>query len=208
MAVLMPAKGADFDPPPEGSHIAVCYRVIDLGTQEVTFQGAVSHKHLLLLSWELPDEKMDDGRPFTINKRYTYSSSTKSNLRKDLESWRGKRFEDKELGQFDIAKLLGVGCMLSVVHAEKNENTYANISAIMRLPKGTVTPGLHNEKLAFSLNDRPFDRASFGKLTERLQEMVAKSPEYKRATGALPAGDDEPPPANGESEYGVDDVPF
>lgn len=194
MAVLMPAKSADFEPPPEGSHVGVCYRVIDLGTQETTFQGAASKKHLLMLSWELSEEKMSDGRPFTISKRYTYSSSPKSNLRKDLESWRGKRFEDKELGAFDIGRLLGVGCMLNVVHSEKNESLYANVAAIMRMPRGMSTPPLTNETVSFSLQERPFDRASFDRLGERLQDTIRKAPEYQRAIGALPEHEEEEPP--------------
>lgn len=209
MPVLMPAKSADFEPPPEGSHIGICYRVIDLGTQDTTYLGATTRKHLIIISWELPDERMGDGRPFTISKRYTYSSSPKANLRKDLESWRGKKFEDRELGMFDIGKLIGIGCMLNVVHAERNDTTYANITAIMRLPRGTVAPDPINPPLSFSLNDRPFDRASYEQLSDRLREIVAKAPEYKRAIGAMPAQDDnEPPPVNRESDYGVDDIPF
>lgn len=81
---------AEFELAPAGTHIAVCYRVIDLGTQETTFKGEVKHQHKILISWEIPDEKMKDGRPFTIGKRYTWSMSEKANLRNDLESWRGK----------------------------------------------------------------------------------------------------------------------
>src|ERR1700730_8911487 len=111
MSVLLPQKGADFEPPPEGAHIAVCYRVVDLGTQDTSYMGNPKRSHLILLSWELPDAKMQDGRPFTISRRDPYSASSKASLRKDLESWRGKRFEEWEFGSFDIGKLIGVGCM-------------------------------------------------------------------------------------------------
>ena len=36
-----------------------------------------------------PTEQMSDGRPFTISKRYTWSTHEKATLRKDLEAWRG-----------------------------------------------------------------------------------------------------------------------
>lgn len=210
MPLVMPAKGSDFSPPPEGNHVAVCFRVVDLGTQETSFKGEAKRAHQILISWELPEEKMDDGRPFTIGRKYTYSSSTKSNLRKDLESWRGKPFEDWELGEFDIGKLLGAGCMLNVMHEERNGNTYANIKAIARLPKGLPTPTVENPPVCFSLSDRPFSRAVFEMFGERLREIIAKSPEYRSAVeGRNPR--DEPPPAN-EGDYGGrdldDEIPF
>jgi hypothetical protein len=180
--------------------------VIDLGTQETSFQGKPKKSRQLMLSWELRDALMDEDRPFSISKRYTYSSSPKSNLRKDLESWRGKRFEDAELGTFDIGKLLGAPCMLNVVHVEKNGEVYANIAAIMRLPRGTAVPRPTNEMVVLSLDDRPFDRAAYEKLGERLRETIARSPEFKRAWEDRPL-DDEPPPAS-ESDYGADDIPF
>jgi len=211
MPLTMPSKSADFELCPEGAHIAVCYRVIDLGTQETTFKGQPTRKHQILIQWELPDERMNDGRPFSIGKKYTYSSSQKSNLRKDLESWRGKKFEDWELGEFDIGKLIGAGCMLNVVHDERQDNTYANIATIMRLPKGTATPSLKNERLCFSLSDRPFDRVGYESLSERLREVIAKAPEYRAAVEGRDPNDNEPPLAS-ESDYATryldDEIPF
>jgi hypothetical protein len=209
MPVRMPAATGNFSPPPEGTFIGICYRVVDLGTQETTYKGQIKHQRLLLISWELPDELMEDGRPFTVSRRYTYSSSSKSNLRKDLESWRGKRFTDAEIEGFDVATLLGVGCMLNVAHSERDGTTYANIGAIVRLPKGTKVPQLTNGMVALSLDDRPFDWHSFEALGERLQEVIKKAPEFERAVKDLPA-QDEPPPAM-ETDYGAlpdEDVPF
>lgn len=209
MPVRMPAATGNFAPPPEGTFIAVCYRVVDLGTQETNYNGQVKHQRLLLLSWELPDELMEDGRPFTINKRYTYSSSPKSNLRKDLESWRGKRFTDAEIEGFEVDTLLGIGCMLNVTHTEKAGSIYANIAGLLRLPRGTEAPPLTNEPVSLSLDDRPFDWAAFGLLGERLQEVIKRSPEYQRAIKDLPAQDEPPPPS--PDDYGAmadDQIPF
>lgn len=210
MPNVMPKQGADFELPPQGSHIAVCYRVVDLGTQETNFQGKVSHKPKILISWELPEELMQNGRPFTIGKSYTLSSHSKSNLRQDLESWRGKKFEEWEFGEFDIGKLIGVGCMLGVVHNETERGTFSNINALMRLPKGTTAPFATNPMINFSLSDRPFSRPVFETLSDRLRETIMKSPEYKAAIeGRDPR--DEPPPAT-EGDYGGrdldDEIPF
>lgn len=205
--LTLPPKGHDFEQAPDGAHIAVCYRVVDLGTQDTTYKGQAKKSHLIIISWELPDEKMQDGRPFTVNKRYTYSSSKKSNLRKDLESWRGVPFSDADYGTFDLGKLIGAGCMLNVVHEEKGENVYTNIASIMRLPKGTKAPPVENETLCFSLAS--FNSREFEKLSDRLRETIAKSPEYRKATGGFVARDEEPPPPNGQDDYGLnDDIPF
>jgi len=60
----------------------------------------------------------------------------KSALRKDLESWRGKKFtRDEEMG-FDIERLIGVNCLLNITHNEVGDRTYANIVSIMPLAKG------------------------------------------------------------------------
>src|SRR5579864_8353527 len=121
MALKMPAVsgGGNYDPAPEGNHVAVCFAAIDFGTQPPTFPGATEHKRIVYIGWELPDEKTSDGRPFTIGKQYTYSSHPKSTLRRDLEAWRGKKFSDSEIEDFDIAKLIGAGCMIGIVHTEK-----------------------------------------------------------------------------------------
>ena len=65
-------------------------------------------------------------------------------MRKDLESWRGRPFTDSELEGFDLDNLLSVPAMISVVHNAVQGSVYANVAAIMKLPKGvpaiTVSP--------------------------------------------------------------------
>ena len=70
--------GGNFEPPPAGTHRAICYRVIDLGTQQSEYQGQTKHQRKIMLSWELVDERMPASgdypeRPFTIHQRYTLS---------------------------------------------------------------------------------------------------------------------------------------
>src|SRR6185295_11438565 len=98
----------EFELAPAGTHMAVCYRVIDLGTQSGTYMGKPKSQHKILVSWELPDEKMKDGRPFTIGQRYTWSMSEKATLRKHLEAWRGVPFTDADFGVdgFDVKNII------------------------------------------------------------------------------------------------------
>jgi hypothetical protein len=209
MDLPVPNANTDFLPPPAGTFSAVCYRFLDLGTQDTTFQGKPKQQHKVLIGWEV-DEKMDDGRPFTISNRYTWSMSEKANLRKDLESWRGLAFKESDFGPggFNVKRLLGAPCMLTVVHTEKDGKTYANIRAISKLPKG-MTP-LHQENpLTFlSLEPEEFDRAIYDALSDGLKQMIAKSPEYQRIANGGHVSDQTDSGAGRGGHDLDDDIPF
>ena len=205
MSTLPPPSGGDFVPPPEGTHMAVCYRVVDLGTQQTEFQGQAKRQRKIMLSWELPDEKMDDGEPFSIHQRYTWSMHEKATLRQHLEAWRGRAFTDADFGAtgFNIKNLLGVGCLIGVVHEAKNGKTYANIRSIAKLMKWTKAPPLHNTATYFWLDS--FDPVIFGGFSQGLQTVIMKSPEYQEAIRKRNGAEhvsDEPPPPNGPDDYG------
>lgn len=182
MAMPLPKPTeAQFENPPAGTFMAICYRVIDLGTQDTTYQGQPKKQHKILVSWELPDEKMKDGRPFTISSRYTWSMSEKAALRKDLEAWRGAPFGEKDFGEggFDIQKIIGKPCLLTIVHTIKGEKTYANIKGIAGLMKGMVPPErIENESVFLALNEEDFSADIFHKLSDNLQSTIRSSPEF------------------------------
>jgi len=131
--------GASFTPAPAGAHAAVCVDVVDLGMLEVAYQGKTKSQHKISIVWQI-DEERDDGKPFTVRKRYTLSLHEKSGLRKDLESWRGRQFNEQELQGFDVENLLSAPCMLNVIHQQRGSDVFANVSSIMRLPKGMTAP--------------------------------------------------------------------
>jgi hypothetical protein len=184
MYLPKPNEGTEFTPPPSGTHAAVCFRVIDLGRQDTTF----GVKHQILLSWELPEELMTDGRPFMVSKRYTWSTSEKANLRKDLESWRGRAFKESDFGEggFDIKNVLGVGCLLNIVHDEneKTGKTYANVSGVSKLPKNMTTGKPTNKIVYLALTPDGFDVAALNELSEGLKNTIKSSPEYAELMGS------------------------
>lgn len=202
-----------FELPPAGTHMAVCYRIIDLGTQDASFNGKPKRQHKILVSWEIPDEKMSDGRPFAISQRYTWSMSEKASLRADLESWRGKPFVDADFGEggFDIKNILGVGCLLTIVHEEKNGKRYANIKSIARLMKGMQAPPLVNERVYLWINHERWDAEVFHKLSDGLKASIMASPEYKELVNGYSEDVgpvmDEPPPHAG-NDFHSDPIPF
>lgn len=182
MEIPKPSEGGgDFELAPTGTHLAICYRVIDLGTQESTFDGQTKHVHKVLVGWELPDEKMSDGRPFIIQQRYTWSMHEKATLRQHLEAWRGVAFVEKDFGKggFDIKNILGKPCVISIMHTEKGGKTYANISGVGKLMKGQTVPAQTNPSVYLWLHKDRWDPSIYAMLTDGLKGTIAKSPEYQ-----------------------------
>jgi len=193
--------------PPSGTFIARCIQIIDLGTQEDEYQGQTKHLRKILIMWELPtevkvfDEKKGE-QPFVISKQFTLSLGDKANLRKVLESWRGKGFTDEELKGFDIEKLLDKPCMLSIIHKQSKStgNNYATITGVSEVPKGLKCDKRVNPLVSFSLQET-FDKKVFDELYEWQQKLIKDSPEYqelmnpsqKEITADDLIGTDEPP---------------
>jgi len=135
------SEGSSFTPCPAGPHSATCVDCIDLGMVTSTFEGKSKTAHKCRLVWQVA-ESMPDGKPYLVQKQYTASLHEKASLRKDLEAWRGRPFTRDEAAGFDVELLIGVPCLLNVQHVERGGSTYANVTSLMRLPKGmpTVTP--------------------------------------------------------------------
>jgi len=128
------ASKRDFQPAPEGVHAAVCVDVVDLGLIEVTWDNETRMQHKVLLSWQIAEDH--NGKPYLVTKRYTLSLHLKSGLRKDLESWRGKAFTPAEEIAFDLESILGANCLLNIQHRQAGDRVFANVVAIMPLPRG------------------------------------------------------------------------
>lgn len=182
--------------------------------------------HKLLMQFELtdPDNRRDDGSAHVVSKRFTASLHAKAALRGFLEAWRGRPFTADELRGFDLKTLLGVPCLLGVVHNDKDGRTYANISSVMRLPKGMQAPEGTMLLTHFDLSAPDWE--TFSMLPARLQEQIMLSPEYQRTQAparvsvsgnpASPAPAPRPAPAAAPSPAAAgsgfddmdDDIPF
>ena len=128
--------GGSYEQTPTGMTQAVCTRIFDLGPQE-GYQGKIQHK--LVVMFELDERKKEGdfaGKRFLVSNTYTASLDERANLRRDLESWRGRPFTADELVGFDMDTVLGVNCNLNMVAVTKGDKTYVNIAAITPLMKG------------------------------------------------------------------------
>ena len=185
MSIIASAKtGGNFEPVSEGVHCAACIAIIDLGDQFNDKFGKLQHK--VMFTWEFPDETVNvDGedKPRVLSKEYTLSLSEKATLRAHLEAWRGKKFSEKELEGFDLKNVLGKTCQIQIIHTEKNGNTYANIAAIMSLPKGMPPLAPINSLIYFDLSE-PNALNEMEKLSSWIQDKIKESETYKQITQA------------------------
>lgn len=144
----------------------------------------------VMLMFEVPGETVNmDGKPMpmTISREYSLSLSEKSNLRKDLQSWRGREFTAKELEGFAVETVCGVPCMLSVIHRQNaQKKTYANISAISGLPKGVQCPPQVHKSIKYEI-EQGGDEV-YNSLPEWIRKKIATCAEWQNQESQTPAG--------------------
>lgn len=150
--------GADYEPLAAGMHHAVCYGIVDLGTQPAN--GNFPARRKVCFLWEVPSERIEFERdgvkknlPRGLSAMFTLSLSAKSKLRPMLESWRGRPFTSEELVGFDLKNVLGANCFLNVVHERKADKTYANVASVNPLAKGMKKKPPENPSLFFSIEE-------------------------------------------------------
>lgn len=185
----LPEESA-YEQPPTGTHNAMCIGFYDLGTQRSEYQGEVSNKHQVFLRWELIDETMEDGRPFTVGQFYTWSMSENAKLRAHLEAWRNKPFERADFGAggFDTRNLLGKPCTLVIGANDKGK---ARVTSVGPKMKGVEAKPAENAALYVSLAPDRFDPAALAKLTDKMQEIVKRSPEFAKLSAPQDSGPDK-----------------
>lgn len=203
MAITVSAKaGGEFELIPEDTHRAVCVGVVELGTQfNATFNN-FSKKCAII--FELPDVRIEletesgtKNLPRNISMLHTQSIGKKANLRKVLESWRGRAFTEEELKGFDLLQVLGTTCNLQVLHVKRGEKTFADIQNVMAKIKGQENLRPEGEFITFGFDsheDVPDNVPSW------MAEMIHRSSEWEKRTpdpGQFP-----------KSSENMDDVPF
>jgi hypothetical protein len=196
-------KGMSGPLAPIGNHIARCYQIIDLGTQDSIKYGNASHK--LRFTWELCEEKHDFGKgkpePYSVSMTVNFFFGRNSNFTKLLEGWKGGTFTDAELDAFELKKLVGKSCMVNVVHNTSGDNDYANVASVSPVPakwKDRV-PAIYNKTLYFETEMGP-NSDEFKSLPEFLQKMIEKCHEWQGKGSSLPPKEEENDPFGEEDE--------
>ena len=193
MSLKAPITGSVDRPIPDsGMQRARCVAILDLGTHidpkfPLDDKGRPNKRHIVQIQWEL-DQLMEyegEKKPMMATKRYTLSAHAKSNLRKDLESWYGKKFKDDELesaGGFDLEKLLGRPALLNLSHSE--DGKYANIETINPPIKGSEAAAQFYPSRFFELGNPGAD--VWATLSEKTRKFIAESEEVKSGQVTLP----------------------
>jgi hypothetical protein len=204
--------GEDFKPVPAGAHVAVCTMVADIGIQP---SGVYEPKRKIVFRFELPNERViykdkdgnDKNAAAIVYDSLTASMNKKANMRAMLEGWRGKAFTDEEAEDFDTKNVLGKSCLISVIHKVSGEKTYANIQAVMPIPKGMPIPEkAENPLVYFHIDD---DDGSYDKLPQWVQKKVDEAIAPDKAASSREKADEQMASEHaGRAVDFDDDIPF
>lgn len=213
MAILATSEGGQgFQPIEAGTYSARCVSMVHIGTVTENIAGTEKTLNKVRITWELPTEtkefKQGEGeKPYLLSKEFTLSLNEKATLRAYLKSWRGRDFTEDEAKAFDLSKLLGVPCMLSVSHKVSNGKTYADISGVSPVVKGLVVPPQITP--TFELNYDNFTMEAFMTLPEFIRKKMETAVEFRNIENAAQMHELESR-SNGDVFEGANeqDVPF
>ena len=201
-----------FTPVPPGTHLARCYRIVDLGTQKSEYQGQIKYLQKVMLQFEVhgEDEKgkplvTSKGDPLSISKNYTLSLAEKATLRIDLKNWRGRDFTPEELRGFELKNVLGAWAMLSAAKSVGNNGKeYTNIMSVNSVPVAIKKAGLPEgvNKLAMFTIMNP-DMDLFETFSNNLKEKIKASPEWESNSKRESNKGD-----SGFDDFADDSIPF
>lgn len=194
---------------PAGTHVAIMYKLMNLGTRIQMFQGKLKEHPdtLVTMTFELPNERVKftekniDGddveveKPLVVSREFTFSMGPKSNLRPFVEGMIGTKLSDEEAYGFDLEALVGTKCLITLVHKKSGDGTktYANVTTASPLMKGLSVPEQFNKNQIQDVNTMSLDEIN--KLPPFLQDKIKVSDEY-RARFATEDTDTEINPEN------------
>ena len=133
------AKGSDvkFTPHPEGQFVAQCVDAIDLGEKVEDYPGTPEKLvHKCALVFRTGEKNPETHEFIDIAQEFTVSMGEKANLRKALESWRGKPYSEAQIEEgVPIHKLTSNWALLTIAQKRSNKGrTYAFIQSIVGVP--------------------------------------------------------------------------
>lgn len=175
--------GISIPPLANGVYIAICSGLIDLGIQVSEQFGTKSRK--MIVQWTILGETVDvngEQLPRIMHKQYGFSLGSKSNLRKDLEAWRGRAFTEEELNGFDLKNILNVPCQMQIITKERaGKSDVNNISGIMSLPKGNNVDKLNDADLVYFDIEDVSTYKQFERIPKWVQEVIKQAENYEKS---------------------------
>ncbi|KKM70877.1 hypothetical protein LCGC14_1436370 [marine sediment metagenome] len=208
MTLIVTKKSGNSYPPIDGgTYQGICIGVIDIGTQYNTYYQKSMRK--VVFVWELPEVRIEvekDGQtlnlPRVISKTYTTSLHEKSNLGKDLVSWRGRAFTQEEEVGFDAESMLGSNCLVQIINSEKNGKTFANVNSVSMLMTGMKTIKPESELMKYSMDTGVQEPPE--NIYGWIKDLIKQSEEYKSVENARL----NPDLQAAQAEHNVDEKPL
>ena len=160
-----------------GVYTAISRMIIDVGLQVSEKFDKTQRK--MMIVWDILGEKVEingEKLPRTISREYSFSLGEKSNLRKDLQAWRGRTFTEEELKGFNLLNILNKACQLQIILKDKNGKQYNDIASIMALPKGTTIEPLERTS-HFDIEDVETWK-NWHEIPGWIQDKIKKSQNY------------------------------
>lgn len=199
-AVIAKNNDAKFIPHPDGQFVAQCVDVIDLGEKVADFPNTPKYlAHVCAIVFRTGATNEDTGEVIDIAREFTVSMGEKSNMRKFLESWRGKAYTTEEADAgVPVDKLCGNHALIQVEHKKSGKGrTYAFINTAVAVPKQM------RDKLPDYLAS--YERAEYW--TERKAEYAKLADAFRKEAGVKPK---KQPEDFGDLDDvdGDDDLPF
>ena len=217
MGLTISNSGGEYENMEPGRYKATCFKLIDAGTREESYQeGPLRKRHVVYIYWEVThkqetDERweevrMADGRPFSASKKYTASLNENASLFKDLKSWRGKPFTDEDLAGFELPKVLGVTAELEMI-PQTADNNKVRVEGVYKPEGGMKKVDTINDIQSFDIDvyAQEFSDESSAEskamcdmvevMPPWMQEMIEESFEVKAAHAKGDAT--QTPPATG-----------
>lgn len=182
MSLIAKDNQKEFIPLEAGTHVGRLCGVIHIGTITDFIQGKDVTRNRVYISFEIPTELKEDGKPHTIGQEFTLSMNKQGNLLPFIESMLGKKLSKEESKEFDVLTLIGTPAMINVIHSAPNTdgNVFANIKSVSPLPKGTECPTAITPVHLFDYEDN-FDPDFVWAMNEKsmLYKKIARSVEWQ-----------------------------
>lgn len=200
------AKSGDkpFPIHPEGQFGARCVDVIDLGESVVNYPGTQPYlaQKVVLVFWT-GEKDEETGKPLNLSNEFTLSMGKKANMRKFLESWRGKSYtEDEAKDGVPIDRLYGAPALISTEHKPtKAGKTFCAISSISPLPKAMVNAIPKVEAIEYERDEW---------WSKKKEQYAKEAEEFRKQSRPKSSGSDKDHEFHdfpGEDE-GDDELPF
>ncbi len=182
MPTHAPRPEKSYELVPQGTHMARCFELINIGTVQGEWKGQPKEYYKIRLGFELPTKlkafgEKEEMKPMVISVEFTLSMGEKAYLRKFIEGMLDVHFTEDEAYAFDVEDVVGKACLIRVVHESKGEKTYANIEGAMPLMDDQVCPPAFNAPKVLSFSH--WDKDIFTNLPEFIQKKIKSSKEYQ-----------------------------